>query len=100
MFANGAEIRLVDKPQSDTIRVALNRLRHCPSEIPDDDALNPTSSEEPDLDDKATTTVDETHTPNPTIDSTVDETHTPNPTIDSTKTSRGGLWQGRLRTRK
>ena len=86
MFANGTEVRFIDKPQSDTLWVALNRLRHCPSEIPDDDALNPTTSEEPDLDAKATTTMD--------------ETQTPNPTIDSTKTSRGGLWQGHLCTWK
>ena len=33
MYENGAEAKLIDKPQSDTIQVALNRVRHCPVEF-------------------------------------------------------------------
>ena len=33
MFENGAEIQLVDKPRAESIRVALNRLRACPTEL-------------------------------------------------------------------
>ena len=35
LYQNGAEIRPVDKPQRATIRVALNRLRQCPTEVID-----------------------------------------------------------------
>ena len=35
LFENGAEVRLIEKPKADSIRVALNRARRCPSEIPD-----------------------------------------------------------------
>ena len=34
LYNNGADIRPVDKPHQDTIRVSLNRLRKCPKEIP------------------------------------------------------------------
>ena len=33
LHPNGAEIRLVGKPLTESIRVALNRLRRCPTEI-------------------------------------------------------------------
>ena len=33
LYENGADIRPVDRPQADTIRVALNRLRKYPTEI-------------------------------------------------------------------
>ena len=33
LHPNGAEIRLVGKPRTESIRVALNRLRRCPTEI-------------------------------------------------------------------
>ena len=33
LYANGADIRPVDRPQQSTIRVSLNRLRKCPSEM-------------------------------------------------------------------
>ncbi len=35
MYDNGAEVKLIDKPRNPTIRVALNRVRWCPSEIQD-----------------------------------------------------------------
>ena len=35
MLPNGAELSLIAEPTRPTIRVALNRLRHCPKEIPD-----------------------------------------------------------------
>ena len=33
---NGAEVVLVEKPRSSPIRVAFNRLRWCPKEVPED----------------------------------------------------------------
>ena len=33
LYENGADIRPVDRPKQSTIRVSLNRLRKCPSEI-------------------------------------------------------------------
>lgn len=33
LYENGADIRLVAKPQDSTMRVALNRLRRCPKEL-------------------------------------------------------------------
>ena len=35
MDINTAKIRRVDKPEEDTILVAVDRLRQCPSEVPD-----------------------------------------------------------------
>ena len=35
MDVNTARIRRVDRPEEDTILVAVDRLRHCPSEVPD-----------------------------------------------------------------
>ena len=32
---NGVEVRPVDQPRATTIRVALNRVRRCPREVPD-----------------------------------------------------------------
>ena len=34
LYNNGAEVQLIAKPRSETIRVALNRIRRCPKEIP------------------------------------------------------------------
>ena len=34
MFDNGAEVKLIEKLQTHPIRVALNRVRRCPHEIP------------------------------------------------------------------
>ena len=33
MYDNGADVRLVDRPTAPPIRVALDRLRHCPGQI-------------------------------------------------------------------
>ena len=33
MFDNGAEVKLIERPQADAIRVALNHVRRCPCEI-------------------------------------------------------------------
>jgi hypothetical protein len=35
MDVNTARIRRVDRPNEDTVQVAVDRLRHCPSEVPD-----------------------------------------------------------------
>ena len=34
LHRNGMDVRLVEKPKSQPIRVALDRVRHCPLEIP------------------------------------------------------------------
>ena len=33
MYSNGADVRWVDRPSCPSIRVALDRLRHCPSQL-------------------------------------------------------------------
>ena len=43
LFNNGAEVNLIAKPKTANIRVAFNRIRQCPSEIPD--CQNPDESE-------------------------------------------------------
>ena len=43
LFNNGAEVNLIAKPKTANIRVAFNRIRRCPSEIPD--CQNPDESE-------------------------------------------------------
>ena len=52
VFPNGADVVLVDKPSSAVIRVALNRLRYCPTELSDKDSckrgLNQVHSGDPD----------------------------------------------------
>lgn len=35
LFNNGAAVQLISRPHSGTVRVALNRIRRCPKEIPD-----------------------------------------------------------------
>lgn len=56
LFNNGAEVNLIAKPKTANIRVAFNRIRRCPNEIPDcqnldgsepDDSAHP-DPEEPD----------------------------------------------------
>ena len=74
MCENGAEVKLIDKPQSDTIRVALNRVRRCPVEIPD--------SGSPDKDSSSNVEV-----PPLNIGATADQ-------------AQSGVWQNRLRPRK
>ena len=37
LFANDAEVKLINKPQAGTIRVALNQVRRCPFEIKNPD---------------------------------------------------------------
>ena len=44
MCENGAEVKLIDKPQSDTIWVALNRVQRCPVEIPESGSPDKDSS--------------------------------------------------------
>ena len=34
-YENGADVRMVEKPGDKPIRVAFNRLRHCPKSCPD-----------------------------------------------------------------
>lgn len=43
LYKNGADIRLVDRPQSSSLRVSLNRLRLCPKEWPSE--LEPPDNE-------------------------------------------------------
>ena len=74
MCENGAEVKLIDKPQSDAIRVALNRVRRCPVEIPD--------SESPDKDSSSNV-----ETPPLNRVATADQ-------------AQSGVWQNRLRPRK
>jgi len=54
LFPNGVELSLISKPNSPTIRVALNRVRRCPREIvdgnhDDDDDDDVTNDENDDL---------------------------------------------------
>ena len=45
MENNVADIRKVDHPETTTIRVAVSRLRHCPSEIKSEDCDDTTTDE-------------------------------------------------------
>ena len=53
LFDNGAEVKLIEKPQAGTIRVALDRVRRCPYEIESTDdsgtdgEVRTTATEEP-----------------------------------------------------
>ena len=46
LFPNGADIILVDRPGSTTIRVALNRLRRCPVEMGSENFSDPCNMKE------------------------------------------------------
>ena len=51
LFNNGAEVNLIAKPKTANIRVAFNRIRRCPNEIPDCQNLDesePNDSAHPD----------------------------------------------------
>ena len=78
LFDNGAEVQLVEKPQSGSIRVALNRVRRCPVEI--------STSEENTA----------TPTPAPEFNSDTSSATLSPPTVDRAP----GSWHGRLRQRK
>ena len=99
LYPNGAEVKLVAKPASKSIRVALNRIRLCPKGI-SDQAVTP---ETHDCLDKEwaedATTVDQLPNMGATdrrdMSSTVTTDHT---TADITTTSTP--WSGRLRSRK
>ena len=74
MCENGAGVKLIDKPQSDTIRVALNQVRRCPVEIPD--------SGSPDEDSSSNVEV------------------LPLNIVATADQAQSGVWQNRLRPRK
>ena len=46
LYENGAELQLVDHPRASPIRVAMNRLRLCPTELAGMPASTPPSAEE------------------------------------------------------
>ena len=46
LFNNGAEVNLIAKPKTANIRVAFNRIRRCPNEIPDRQNLDESESDD------------------------------------------------------
>ena len=99
LYPNGAEVKLVAKPASKSICVAMNRIRLCPKEI-SDQAVTPETHDclDKELAEDATT-VDQLPNMGVTdcrdMSSTVTTDHTP---ADTTTTSTP--WSGRLRSRK
>ncbi len=79
VYDNGAEVRLIDKPHSPTIRVALNRVRRCPSEIPDTEAPIVTG---------------------PSVESTLPAKTNHSPDLVKSSPASEGPWKHRLRSRK
>lgn len=47
MYDNGVEVRLVDHPKSQSIRVALNHVLLCPAQIPCEAGSRSAGDEEP-----------------------------------------------------
>ena len=85
LFENGAEVRLIDKPKADSIRVALNRVRRCPPEITD--SMNKNNDEI-----RVTTTIDQDQEAQKTPESGISSS--------SSNEQVGGAWHNRLRPRK
>ena len=101
VYNNGAEVQLISRPHSESIRVAFNRIRRCPNEIPDisgsDGTAKPASTEMPG---------------GPTLDTEVEATSTGKPrsrappqlekndTEQSPRREVPGAWRDRLRPRK
>ena len=111
LYENGADVRLVDKPQAEAIRVALNRVRRCPTEILSGSEPIPL----PTLEEPTPSMTLEEPTPSPTL-----EEPTPSPTpptspdspegpaesgkdtaklTASPSSKQSGCWRGRLRHR-
>ena len=95
-YDNGVEVCPVDKPQSPSIRVALNRVRHCPVQLPNE--FWPRSKGN-----KPTTTsvVPETDHPNDNVSESELEPitkETPDPPVLD-KPSDQSVWANRLRRR-
>ena len=91
LFENGAEVRLVDKPSAGTIRVALNRVRRCPCDIPDSRDEQQGSVELTAVDDAATSLLDGSLLDDPETTETIAKVPGPSRTP--------GIWSDRLRPR-
>ena len=106
VYPNGLDVRLVDKPGSPLIRVAMQRVRHCPLQILDDGRPSETSEEE-DSEDSPPTLSDEANAEIGKIDPRTDKEQpgdgsdgdsvAPAPVAIPDVTVRG--WKGRLRPR-
>ena len=81
---NDAKIRPIDKPSEEPIFVALDRLRRCPEEVPDE--FWPTRAGK--------------KTSPPKTESTTTAKQTPTQEVAEKDTSKSGVWSGRLRSRK
>lgn len=84
LYSIGADLKLISKPAAAVIRISLDRIRLCPSEIG-----TPTATE---------ASQSETGIP----DAKEDETTQPNNTTQqgSSAGSSNGVWTGRLRNRR
>ena len=97
VYNNGAEVQLISRPQSESIRVAFNHIRRCPNEIPGSDGTaKPASTGMPG---------------GPTLDTEVEATSTVKPQsrappqLEKNDTEQNrrevpGAWRDRLRPRK
>ena len=81
LFDNGVEVKLVSKPYSQSIRVALNRVRLCPAEIAGTDCDKPEES----------IVTSETKK--------LESKENPSDSNDRKSSERQGIWSGRLRSR-
>ena len=102
LHPNGAEVNLIGKPAAQSIWVALNRIRLCPDEIPDQGGIARISN---DVNDQLIE--DAVAISHPHSESTTDNEHT-TPSVSNTdqdstvtkSTSASEVWSGRLHSSK
>ena len=113
LFDSGAEVKLIEKPQAGTIRVALDRVRRCPYEIESTDdsgtdgGVRTTATEEPAPADEQSPLGTQTppNSPSATINEKALTSSSRTPTSASTTSTETtentrNLWHNRLRPRK
>ena len=113
LYENGADIRPVDRPRADVIRVALNRLRTCPTEIrvPGEQSStvqthaetlvdDPPGEEELPRDVATTDGPVKRDLPTAVSSSACDPERKPHSTSTDITPLPGGKWAGRLRRRR
>ena len=89
-YPNGVELVPVDKPKAIPIRVALNRVRRCPSDVPQESLPEPMVNTQPNSD---TECGEQTHEEGDRVREIEEE-------ADSTNNHESTVWGKRLRPRK
>ena len=92
LYPNGTDLHLIRKPRSELIRVHLNRLRRCPTEVAGDHA--------PELDNLTTISMDSSPGQTTMQDTRVLEDATDDKEEDTNWSEPPPVWSIRLRPRK